>query len=142
MEQWLIIIGAFIFGGLGTIHLVYTFFGTRLAPYDANTITQMKGSSLRLTKETTVWKAWIGFNASHSLGAIIVAAVYIPLCISHFEVLRQSIWLSLLPVFIGLSYLILAQRYWFRIPFIGIGISTVCFASAALLLLMPKSILI
>lgn len=135
MEKWLIIIGSSIFGVLGTIHLIYTFFGTRLLPYDENTITAMKATTLRLTKETTVWKAWIGFNASHSLGALIVAAVYIPLCVFHFEVIRQSSWLAILPVLIGGSYLILAKRYWFKIPFIGIALSTACFVSAAFLLL-------
>ena len=86
-----------------------------------------------LTKETSVWNAWVGFNASHSLGAMLVAAVYIPLTTSYFYIIQQSAWFSSLPVLIGLSYRILAKKYWFKIPFFGVLISTICFAGATVL---------
>ena len=41
----------------------------------------MKQTSPVLTKDTTVWDAWVGFNASHSIGAMLVAAFYIPLAV-------------------------------------------------------------
>jgi hypothetical protein len=90
----------------------------------------MRDTSPILTKDTTMWDAWIGFNASHSLGAMLVAAFYVPLAIIHIDVIRESVWFSLLPVVMGLSYLALAKRYWFKIPFIGILISTLCFVGA------------
>ena len=92
----------------------------------------MKGSALVLTRETTMWNAWIGFNASHSLGAMLIAAFYIPLAITNMQVIRDSLWFSTLPVIVGLSYLVLAKLYWFRIPYLGILISTLCFAGAAI----------
>jgi len=94
----------------------------------------MKGTSPILTKETSVWEAWVGFNASHSLGAMLVAAVYIPLTTSYFNVIQQSVWFSILPTLVGLSYLVLAKKYWFRIPFFGVLISTLCFVGAAVLI--------
>lgn len=133
MEQILFILGFSIIGILGTIHLVYTFYTRKLHPKDNAAIDAMKTSNLVLTNQTTVWDAWIGFNASHSLGAIVFAATYIPLCISYFEVIEQSEWLSWLPVVVGTSYLVLAKRYWFHIPFIGILISCICFLAAAIL---------
>jgi len=133
MAQILIIIGASIFGILGTIHLLYTFFTNKLDPYDSSVTRAMKDTSPILTKETSIWNAWVGFNASHSLGAMLVAAVYIPLGTSYFYIIQQSVWFSFLPVLIGLSYLILAKIYWFKIPFFGVLISTICFAGAALL---------
>lgn len=133
MAQILLIIGASIFGVLGTVHLLYTFFTNKFEAYDSTVTEAMKGTSPILTKETSVWNAWVGFNASHSLGAILVAAVYIPLTTSYFYIIQQSAWFSSLPVLIGLSYLILAKKYWFKIPFFGVLISTICFAGATVL---------
>ena len=131
MAQILLIIGASIFGILGTVHLLYTFFTNKFEAHDSSVTEAMKGTSPILTKETSVWNAWIGFNASHSLGAMLVAAVYIPLTTTYFNIIQQSVWFSFLPVIVGLSYLVLAKKYWFRIPFIGVLISTVCFVGAA-----------
>lgn len=134
MEQILIIIGASIFGVLGTVHLFYTFFTNKFEAYDSSVTEAMKETSPILTKETTVWSAWIGFNASHSIGAMLVAGFYIPLTMFYFSVIQQSVWFSVLPAMVGLSYLILAKQYWFKIPFIGILISTICFTGAAILI--------
>jgi hypothetical protein len=134
IDQILLIVGASIFGVLGTIHLVFTFFSNKFNAYDENVTKTMKETSPILTKETTMWKAWVGFNASHSLGAMLVTAFYVPLALTNMEVIRDSIWFSILPVTIGLSYLILAKKYWFKIPFTGILISTICFIGAAILI--------
>jgi len=134
MEQILLIVGALIFGVLGLVHLLYTFFTNKFDAYDASVTQAMKATCPVLTQETSMWRAWIGFNASHSLGAMLVAAVYIPLSVSYFSVIQTSVWFSMLPVFIGLSYLILAKKYWFKIPFTGVLISTICFSGAAVLI--------
>lgn len=134
MEQILIVVGAVIFGVLGSVHLIYTFFTNKFDAYDASVTTAMKSTSPILTKETTVWQAWIGFNASHSLGAILVAAVYIPLALNHINVIQQSVWFAALPVIVGLSYMALAKVYWFKIPFVGVTISTFCFIVSAILM--------
>jgi len=130
----LILGGASIFGLLGGLHLAYTFLGGKLLPRDAAVIDAMKGTSLVLTRQTTIWHAWIGFNASHSLGAMLFAALYILLAAKHMEILGQSKELVLLGVATCLAYLWLAHTYWFRVPFIGIAIATACFATAAVLL--------
>ncbi len=134
MAQALMIIGASIFGTLGLIHLLCTIFTNKFEAYDSSVTEAMKGSTPVLTKDTSVWNAWVGFNISHSLGAIIVAGIYIPLVVTYSELLQQSLWFSSMPVLIGLSYLCVAKLYWFKVPFWGIFISTVCFISAALLI--------
>jgi len=133
-EQILLIVGAIIFGVLGTIHLVYTFFSNKFNAFDSSVTKAMKNTSPLLTKQTTMWNAWVGFNASHSLGAILVTAFYVPLALNNMSVIRENLWFSILPVFIGLAYLTLAKKYWFKIPFIGVLISTVCFIGAAILI--------
>ena len=132
LAQILIVIGAAIFGLLGVVHLALTFLSNKFDPYDASVTEAMKQTSPRLTKRTTMWKAWIGFNASHSYGAILIAAFYIPLAVYHFEIIEQSLWFLLLPIVVALSYLVLAKLYWFRTPLVGIAISTLCFIGAAI----------
>ncbi len=134
VSQVLFIIGASIFGLLGCVHLIYTFFTDKFNAYDSDVTAAMKSASPVLTKETTVWRAWVGFNASHSLGAIIVAAIYIPLAFSHIQFIANNSWFAVLPSIIGFSYLLLAKNYWFKIPFFGILISTLCFVSAFVLI--------
>ena len=134
MEQVLIIVGASVFGVLGCIHLAYTFFTNKFEAYDTSVTEAMKATSPVLTKETSIWKAWVGFNASHSLGAILVTAVYVPLAAFHMDLLRESLWFSVLPVFISGSYLVLAKKYWFKAPFFGVLLSSICFAGAAVLI--------
>lgn len=132
MGQILLIVGASIFGILGTIHLLYTFFTNKFEAYDSSVTEAMKCTSPILTKDTSIWRAWVGFNASHSLGAMLVAGVYVPLSWSYYEVIQNSIWFSILPALLGISYLSLAKVYWFKTPFIGILISTLCFIGAAI----------
>lgn len=134
VSQVLFIIGSAIFGLLGFVHLIYTFFTDKFNAYDPDVTAAMKGTSPVLTKETTVWRAWVGFNASHSLGAILVAAIYIPLAFSHIQFIVNNSWFAVLPSIIGFSYLLLAKNYWFKIPFFGILISTICFVSAFVLI--------
>ncbi len=55
---------------LGVVHLVYTFWGPKLTPRDPALQISMSQSSPVITKETTMWRAWVGFNGSHSMGAI------------------------------------------------------------------------
>jgi hypothetical protein len=134
MEQLLIIAGASIFGVLGTAHLLFTFFTPKFETRDPSVGEAMRSTSPVLTRETTMWRAWIGFNASHSLGAILLPAVYIPLAIWHLEVIQHSLWFSALPVVVGSSYLALAKKYWFKAPLAGIALATACFLGAFVLI--------
>ncbi|RZM84160.1 hypothetical protein C3B51_04355 [Pseudoalteromonas rubra] len=131
MEKILFIIGASIFGFLGLLHLIYTFFSKKFDPYNLAVKEAMLNTSPRITKQTNMWQAWVGFNASHSLGALFFAAFYIPLCINHFDVVAGTVWFSVLPSIVGVSYLLLAKKYWFKVPFTGILVSSACFVIAA-----------
>lgn len=134
ISQALFIIGTSIFGILGFAHLIYTFFTDKFNAHNPDVTEAMKNTSPNITKETTVWRAWIGFNASHSLGAILFAAIYIPLAFSHIEFIISNSWFAVLPTLVGFSYLLLAKTYWFNIPFFGILLSTICFVSALVLI--------
>ena len=134
IEQILLIIGAAIFGVLGTLHLYYTFFTNKFMTRDRKVAEAMKATSPLLTNRTTMWDTWIGFNGSHSLGAIVISIFYILLATTHMEVIRETKSFVLLAVLIGISYLALAIRYWFRVPLIGILLATICFVISAILI--------
>ncbi len=128
-----ILIASSIFLILGTMHLIYTFFTNKFLARDSETTQKMKETSPILTKETTVWNAWIGFNASHSTGAIFIGLINILLVTQHFEVYQNSFNILLLDICTGIFYLFLAKKYWFKIPLIGILIATSCFIISLLL---------
>ena len=122
--------GSAIFFILGTLHLYYTFFTSRLDPRNKNVIDEMKNTSPRLSNETTMWKVWIGFNASHSAGAIFIGSVNSILAVKNFSMIEDSFLLSFLTILTSVFYLWLAKKYWFSIPFIGLLIATCCFIAA------------
>ncbi len=76
---------------LGSAHLLYTFVGPKLLPRNSDLQSAMKSSSLVITKETTMWRAWIGFNASHSMGAILFGLIYGYLSLFHTEPRHQGL---------------------------------------------------
>ena len=109
---------------LGIAHLVFTFYGPKLQPRDAALTARMKEVSPVLTRQTTMWKAWIGFNASHSNGAIFFGLIYGYLALEHASFLFQSPFLLLVGLVMLAGYVFLARVYWFSIPFRGITLAT------------------
>jgi hypothetical protein len=134
LAQYLWISGSLIFLLLGIAHLRLTFTGTRLFPKDDSTMEAMKQTQLRITKETTLWKAWTGFNASHSAGAIFFGAVNIILASQYFWILQESVLILFLTSAFVLFFFFLARAYWFKIPLIGVLLATLCFAVAMVLM--------
>jgi hypothetical protein len=124
LAPWLIAASAAIILLLGLAHLLYTFYGPMLLPRDPELQTRMQEVSLVITRQTTMWKAWIGFNASHSYGAILFGAVYGYLALVHSAFLFQSTFLLLLGLLLLFGYVFLAKRYWFSIPLRGILLAT------------------
>src|SRR5580700_12010980 len=75
---------------LGLTHLLYTFRGPLLHPRDPELTAKMMTVSPVITPETTMWRAWIGFNATHSFGLILFGLVYGYLALAHRDFLFQS----------------------------------------------------
>ena len=117
---------------LGVIHLIYTFIGVRLHPKDVGLREELTRASLVITEETTIWKAWIGFNASHSYGAILFGALYGYPALFHSVFLFRSLYLLLLGLSFLLGYTVLGTLYWFRVPLWGIYLATALYAGALL----------
>jgi len=121
-------IAAVIFG-LGLIHLIYTFRGTKLHPRDAALQAQMAAAHPVLTRQTTMWKAWVGFNASHSAGALLFGAVYGYLALAHGGFLFASPFLLALGALLLSGYIALGKLYWFSVPYRGILLAAALYAA-------------
>ena len=133
MIAFLLILGGAVFGVLGALHATYTLLDLRnprrLVPVDPSVAHAMANSALRLSGgRTDMWRAWIGFNFSHSLGLLLVAGLAL-WAGSRFNTLPVGVIMPALTL-IGSVYLVLALLYWFRAPAIGVAIGTGCFAAA------------
>jgi hypothetical protein len=130
----LLILGGAVFGVLGGLHAIYTLLDLhdprRLVPVDPSVAQAMANSALRLSHGgTDMWRAWIGFNFSHSLGVLVFAALAI-WAGARIRMLPDPVSIVAALTLIGCVYLALALRYWFHVPAIGIAIGTGCFAAA------------
>jgi hypothetical protein len=119
-----------IFAFLGALHALFTYLDIRkprrIVPDDPAVIAAMGRSKLRLSRGgTTVWKTWVGFNFSHSLGLVLFGALCIVIGARLNELAPSALALLILPA-IGAIYLVLAVLYWFRAPITGAAIATTC----------------
>jgi hypothetical protein len=115
---------------LGLAHLRCTFHGPKLLPRDAELRTRMQQVSPVITRQTTMWKAWIGFNASHGYGLILFGATYGYLALGHGAFLFQSVFLLSLGLIVLCGYAFLAQKYFFRFPLRAVIVATLLYGIA------------
>ena len=137
VAQWLYGIGALPFVLLGALHLLYTIKDHKnprmLAPRSEDLLTKLKAEPLGLTSQTTMWRAWLGFNISHSAGAIFIGLIYL-----YFAAVEYEVFLQLKPIMaaaplIAGAYMWMAKTYWFSKPFQGLVVSAVCFTAGFIL---------
>jgi hypothetical protein len=114
---------------LGVLHLAYTFRGPKLTPRDPDLQARMTEVHPVITRQTTMWRAWVGFNASHSMGAILFGLIYGFLGNAYPEILFRSPFLLAVGLAMLGGFAVLGKVYWFKIPFRGIVISLVCYVA-------------
>ena len=117
---------------LGVMHLVLTFRGPKFDPRDPELKARMMAVSPVISRQTTMWRAWIGFNASHAYGAMLFGAVWAYLALAHPAFLFQSVFLLALGLLLLVAYAVLARVYWFSVPFRGILLATVLYVMGLL----------
>jgi hypothetical protein len=126
----LMVLSASIILALGVVHLVYTFYGPMLTPRDPALQISMSQVSPVITSETTMWRCWVGFNASHSMGLILFGSVFCFLALAHGQILFQSPFLLVVGLAMLGGFAVLAKVYFFSGPFMGICISLVCYVAS------------
>ena len=117
LARSLVALSAAIVLALGIIHLVYTFRGPKLTPRDPAVEISMSATAPVISRETTMWKAWIGFNAAHSRA-------------SGNPVFQSGFLLVVGFLALG-SYAVLAKAYWFSVPFTAVLAALACYAAGA-----------
>ncbi len=129
ISRILIAAGAAIILFFGSVHLAYTFFTDQLTPVEGQTEAAMKHVVPRISSGTTMWKAWVGFNASHSMGLMLFGLIYGYLTVYQWEVLERSYFLSGLGLLVLVGYVVLARVFWFKDPLIGVAAATVLYVA-------------
>jgi hypothetical protein len=136
--KYFFILGTVPFILLGAIHILYSLRDVwspkKLTPYDDSVRVAMQQSTLALTRQTTMWRAWLGFNISHGIGVLFFGLVYLILALSDTSLLSKVTLLPLLALAVSASYLVLSVKYWFHIPAIGSGIGAACFLIALVMI--------
>jgi hypothetical protein len=112
---------------LGVLHLVSTFWGPSLTPRDPALQISMSQSSPIMTNETTMWRCWVGFNASHSMGLILFGLIFGYLALAHGQLLFRSPFLLVVGVAMLGGLIVLCKVYFFSWPLTGINISLACY---------------
>ena len=90
----------------------------------------MTRATLLLTRRISLWQAWVGFNFSHSLGAVLFGAAVVVVGRSEASFQSQAHVFLPFAVVVASTYLAIGIRYWFVKPITGIAISTACFVMA------------
>jgi hypothetical protein len=134
LSRYLFLAGSVPFLVLGVAHALATpiAVGDRkgLSPSDANLPETMARSHLRLTKRSDMWLVWVGFNLSHSLGAVAFGAFVLVVGRTPGSFAEQAGFCIPLAVVVSGAYVGLAVKYWFRTPIIGCAASFGCFAAS------------
>ena len=112
---------------LGSLHLLYTFRGNKLDQREPGLRQAMEQSAPRITRETTMWRAWVGFNATHSLGILLFGLTYGYLALTAPGLLFGSLFLQALALVLLASYVVLARLYFFSVPFRGVVAATLLY---------------
>ncbi len=115
---------------LGVVHIVYTFWGPKLTPRDPALQISINQISPVISKETTMWRAWMGFNATHSMGAILFGLVFGYLALAHGQLLFQSLFLLAVGLAMLGGLVVVSRVYFFSVPLTGICISLACYVAS------------
>ena len=129
----LMVLSAGIVFMLGVAHLAYTFWGPNLTPRDPALQISMSQVAPVITNETTMWRCWVGFNASHSMGLILFGLVFGFLGLAHSQLLFQSPFLLVVGLAMLVGFVLLSKAYFFSVPLTGVGVSLICYVASVAL---------
>lgn len=133
LPQILVAAGGAVFLFLGLLHGALTLrdLGTPRAftPRDPALRAAMQQASVRLHPGINLWKAWMGFNLTHSLGLVLFggAVLYVGLAA---PAVSSSVALQAVAALVAALYVILSAKFFFRTPVIGCAVGLCCFLGA------------
>jgi hypothetical protein len=90
----------------------------------------MRQISPVITTETTMWRCWVGFNATHSMGLILFGLVFAFLALAHDQILFQSPFLLIGGLAMLVGFVVVSKVYFFSSPLTGTSISLACYVAS------------
>lgn len=90
IAKYLWVLGSVILLLLGGLHVRGTLFTEDLYPRDRTLVDLMSVSLLEIDDKAVFWKAWLGFNASFSIGLLFMGFVNLYLVLKHVEVIKNE----------------------------------------------------
>ena len=118
--------------GHGLAALVDVFVPTVFTPVDDRVRQMMIGAPIRLSSHSDLWRAWLGFNLSHSLGVVFFGIAAWIVTSNGIAALRRG---PALPMALAMScsYFVLSSAFWFYAPTIGAALGSVLFGISGIL---------
>lgn len=142
LSRYMFLAGALPFLLLGSTHAVYTprqpHDRKGLSPSDPSLAESMARSRVILTGRTDIWRAWVCFNLSHSLGLVLLGVLVVLVGRTSASFGYNAALFLPLAVVVSIAYLSLSVAYTFRTPIIGIGLSVFLFSAAWVLYLVDR----
>jgi hypothetical protein len=142
LSRWFFLAGAVPYLVLGAAHALLTphTLDERkgLSPADPALREAMARGTVLLTRRTDVWRAWVGFNLSHSLGALLFGCFVVFAGRSDAVFAVEGGLFGTAALLVSGAYLALALKFWFRTPIIGTAVSFALFLAAWVLLFLGR----
>lgn len=144
MAKTWFIAGAAIFMAAGGAHVLITLLDmvrpTFFTPIDDSVRSAMQSTGFRFRRlwprandvTPTMWRLWLGFNASHGLGAFAFGLVCLLIAAHDFALVTSIGAIRPLTIAVSAAYFALAVRFWFYAPALATGGALACFTIAAL----------
>lgn len=137
IEQIAMLVGGTIYVLLGGIHGIWTLGDVKnpkkFTPVDDAVREAMQGVPIALHPQTDMWRAWLGFNLSHSLGLVIFGGLLSYIALLAPALISSSWILAAVSITTSICYMVMSYRFWFIKPLVGSGIATLCIVAAFLL---------
>jgi len=134
MSRYLFLVGGLVLLLMGTVHVVLTPQrpGERkgLSPVEPAVEDSMARARTHLSDRMDMWRAWVGFNLSHSLGVSLLGLTVLLVGRTPASFACNAAVFLPLALIASFAYLGLAVVYWYRAPVIGVGLAVALFASA------------
>ncbi|MEL6612899.1 MAG: hypothetical protein AAFQ53_12440 [Bacteroidota bacterium] len=137
--HWLVVTGAGLLVLLGVAHALLTLTSKRegggMTPTDPRVQEAMGvvgGLGLAPDLQTTLWRAWVGFNLSHALGLVVSGLVIgLPPLLGSSVPLENAWWL-VAALALPTTYSIVSARYWFQQPTTALSLATLLICAGLL----------
>jgi hypothetical protein len=141
-KAWFII-GASLFMGAGGGHALVTLLDmvrpTFFTPIDGAVRSAMETTGFRFRSlfpgddgvRPTMWRIWLGFNASHGIGAFVFGLLCVLIATHDFALVTSIGALRPLTIAVSGAYFLLALRFWFYVPALITAGACACFTIAA-----------